>query len=128
MCPFEFKHQTFRRCVYKSTSPPGSIYLHTCCISKHSMQKVFSKDKTYLKCLAFAPEMLSSFRCEELHPGPIFMPGLACSAASNRQSPSKAFPAVGFSQQMETSSSSFWTLFMSPNGWPTLEGPDVLGG
>lgn len=71
----------------KAPALPGSIYLHTCHISKHSMQKVFSKDKTYLKCLAFVPEMLSSFRCEELHPGPVFIPGLAHSAASDRQRP-----------------------------------------
>lgn len=106
---------------------PGSIYLHTCCISKHSMQEVFSKDKTYLKCLAFVPETLSSFRSEELHPGPILIPGLAHSANSARQRLSKAFPAVDLSQKMQRSASSFWTLLMFPNSWPTSEGPDDLG-
>lgn len=107
---------------------PGSLYLHACSISKHSMQQVFSEDKKYLRCLAFAPEMLSSVRGKELHPGPIFIPGLSHSAASERQRPSKVSPAAGLSQHMETSRSSFWSLVMPPNGWPTSEGPGDLGG
>jgi len=90
------------------------------------MQKVFSEDEMYLniqhlylKHEQFQMRGVTSWTNFHPWPGP-----LSCL----RQRPPKALPAVGLSQQMETSSFSFWTLFLPPNGWPASGGPGDLGG
>lgn len=111
-------------CIKKAPALPGSIYLHRCCISEHSMQTVFSKDKMYPKCSAFVPE---KFQMSGAASGARFYPWPGPLSCLQQTQTLKSFP----SHWLVTANEDDWLQFLDPvhaSQWlDSLRGTRCLG-